>query len=509
MLVNPLSSYNSIIDGIQDVKETRLFALLSPEYPHDVTKHIEEILQTHRNEIVVFLEDDSTGVQKSHDVYLLTDYSDEGIRSGLKAARIAGHRLVFILTNSRALSSAQAEELNRNIATTLMRIAQEENVIIRLGSRSDSTLRGHFPLEPVVLLKTVQRHGENYDGIIVSHVFLTEMSRITVNKIHMIRIQKPDRSFWYRPVHQTKFAADPRFAYPTSNMPEYVEYKSSTSRFGTIRADDVLHIDIDTIRKGGPEEVQRYLLSASNGQIITFDTITPQDLRVFVLGLLQAEQQGKRFLYRTAASLPPIRVNMKDIPVLPQEQIQNLLIRKGHVLCLWGSIVELSNTQLTTLVREMPEVLTQPFDVQKILRSEAEREQIINQTVRSVEEALSTETPIVVYTVPRREYPRQKLSGEARVLNHQCIATALQEVYNRSRIQPDVIIFKGGTTSSMGLFNSGAARVYVLGQIDPGIPIVKIFPSDNERFPGKELLLVLGPGNVGTASTYVDIMRKF
>jgi uncharacterized protein YgbK (DUF1537 family) len=156
----------------------------------------------------------------------------------------------------------------------------------------------------------------------------------------------------------------------------------------------------------------------------------------------------------------------------------------------------------------MPEVLAQPFDVQKILRSEAEREQVINRTVRCVEEALATETPIVVYTVPRREYPLEKLSGEERAQNHQCIAAALQEVYNRSSVQPDVVIFKGGTTSSTGLFNSGAARVYVLGQIAPGIPIVKILPKDNERFPGKELLLVLGPGNVGTASTYVDIMRK-
>jgi uncharacterized protein YgbK (DUF1537 family) len=503
-----LSSYKSIVDGIQDIKESLLFTNLYPEYPHGVTTQIEEMLQTHRNEIVVFLEDDSTGVQKSHDVYLLTDYSDKGIHSGLAAAREAGHRLVFILTNSRALTGAQAEELNQNIAKTLMDIAHTEKMRIRLGSRSDSTLRGHFPLEPFVLLQTLQDHGENCDGIIVSHVFLTEMSRITINKIHMIRIQKPDGSFWYRPVHKTKFAADPRFGYPTSNMPEYVEFKSATSRFGKIRAEDVLHIDIESIRKGGPTQVKRCLLSAGNGQIITFDTLTAQDLQVFVLGLLQAEQLGKQFLYRTAASLPPIRVNMKDIPILRQKQIRSASTRDGRTLCLWGSIVELSNTQLTTLVNEMPDVLTHPFDVQKILQSKDEREQMINQTVRRVEHDLATETQMVIYTVPRQEYPRKKLSEEARAINHQSIAAALQEVYNRSSVQPDIVIFKGGTTSSTGLFHSGAPRVYVLGQIAPGIPLVKIFPKDNTRFPGKELLLVLGPGNVGTASTYVNILQK-
>lgn len=503
-----MKSYKLIVDGNQDIEELLLLTQLSPEYPQDVTTQIEVILRSNRNEIVVFLEDDSTGVQKSHDVYLLTDYSDTGIHSGLDAARKAGHRLVFILTNSRALTGTQAEELNRNIATTLMDIAQREKITIRLGSRSDSTLRGHFPLEPFVLLQSLQDHGQYCDGIIVSHVFLTEMSRVTINKIHMIRIQKPDGSFWYRPVHKTNFAADPRFGYPTSNMPEYVEFKSATSCFKKILAKEVLHIDIDSIRKGGPEEVKRNLLSAHNGQIVTFDTLSAQDLQVFVLGVLQAEQEGKYFLYRSAASLPPMRVNMKDIPILRHEQIRSTSTRDGRVLCLWGSIVELSNIQLTTLVSEMPGVLTHPFDVQKILISKDEREQIIRQAVQRIEQALTPATQVVIYTVPRQEYPPKKLSEEARAINQQTIATALQEVYNRCSVQPDVVIFKGGTTSSTGLFHSGAPRVYVLGQIAPGIPIVKIFPQDNRRFPGKELLLVLGPGNVGTSSTYVNILQK-
>jgi uncharacterized protein YgbK (DUF1537 family) len=291
-------------------------------------------------------------------------------------------------------------------------------------------------------------------------------------------------------------------------MPEYVEFKSATSRFEKIPAEDVLHIDIESIRVGGPTEVKRQLLSASNGQMITFDTLTAQDLQVFVLGLLQAEQIGKHFLYRTAASLPPIRVNMTDIPILRREQIRSASTRDGRVLCLWGSIVELSNIQLTTLVNEMPEVLTHPFDVQKILHSQDEREQIIRQAVRRVEQDLTPATQMVIYTVPREEYPMKKLSEEARAINQQTIAAALQEVYNRCSVQPDVMIFKGGTTSSTGLFHSGAPRVYVLGQIAPGIPVVKIFPQDNMRFPGKEQLLVLGPGNVGTASTYINILQK-
>jgi uncharacterized protein YgbK (DUF1537 family) len=110
--------------------------------------------------------------------------------------------------------------------------------------------------------------------------------------------------------------------------------------------------------------------------------------------------------------------------------------------------------------------------------------------------------------VPRTEYPSEDLSNGERASNQQRIASALQEVYNRLVYNPTVVIFKGGVTSSTGLFNSGSKKVYVLGQISPGIPIVKILPMDNELFPGKEMLMILGPGNVGKADTYVGIVEK-
>ncbi|KON29711.1 hypothetical protein AC480_02595, partial [miscellaneous Crenarchaeota group archaeon SMTZ1-55] len=72
------------MDGSQDVEETLLRARLPPEYPRDLTQRIEEALRATSNEMIVYLEDDSTGVQKSHDVYLLTDYAETSIRSGIR-----------------------------------------------------------------------------------------------------------------------------------------------------------------------------------------------------------------------------------------------------------------------------------------------------------------------------------------------------------------------------------------------------------------------------------------
>jgi uncharacterized protein YgbK (DUF1537 family) len=496
------------VDGSRDVEENLLMASLPPEYPKDLTERIEGKLKAIPDEIVVYLEDDSTGVQKSHDVYLITDYSENGIRSGIKAAREAGHRLVFILTNSRALSTRKAGALNREIAQILAKTGREEELTFRMGSRSDSTLRGHFPLEPLILMESLEPLTGEYDGIIVSHVFITEMSRITVNRIHLLRLMKEDGSFWYRPVHMTRFAEDKRFGYSTSDMAEYVEFKFATSGMGDVKAEDVLHISIDAVRIGGPEEVKRKLLKAENGRIITVDAVTNRDLQVFVLGLLMAEREGKNYIYRSAASLPPARVNMKDIPVLSREGILGTQRPAGNVLCLWGSIVELSNIQLEAALNQIPHLAPVPFDVRKVLSSSEGREDAIDLTVKRAEEAFKREEHALVYTIPREEYPPGRLSDEERATNQQRIAAALQDVYNRVSVHPAVVIFKGGITSSNGLFGSGAKRVYVLGQVAPGIPIVKIKPQDNEKFPGEEVLMVLGPGNVGVPETYVEIIGK-
>lgn len=492
---------------LKEIREEDLLRALPPDCGRDISSLIEGELKKRSREVIVYLEDDSTGVQKSHDVYMVIDHSERGIREGIEAARKAGHRLLFILTNSRGLPPKEVKELNRSIVESLMRISKEENIELRLGSRGDSTLRGHFPLEPLTIKMILEAKGRVVDGIIVSHAFLTEMSRITVNNIHLLRIRKKDGSFWYTPVHLTGFAQDPVFHYPTSNMRKYVEYKFAASNL-KIGAEVILHISIDDVRRGGPEKVASMLLEAENGQVITVDAVTHKDLEVFVLGLLWAEGRGKYFVYRTAASFPPARVGMTDQPALTRKQIVGERRLRGGILCLWGSIGELSNIQLERMIEEMADWVSVEFDVRKVLENEEEREKIIDCAKDSVEEALKQNKNVVVYTIPRCEYPAEGLSEEERTANHLKIANSLQQVYERIRSPPSVLVIKGGTTSSIGLLSSGARKVYALGQIDSGIPIVKILPEDNTRFPGRETLVILGPGNVGVADTYVEMMKK-
>ncbi|MEM3678101.1 MAG: hypothetical protein QW176_08150, partial [Candidatus Bathyarchaeia archaeon] len=91
------------LDGSESIPEPELLGSLPPEYIEDLSSSIEEILRSRSEELVVFLEDDSTGVQKSHNVYLVTQLTRKAIHSAVNAARRAGHRLIFVLTNSRVL----------------------------------------------------------------------------------------------------------------------------------------------------------------------------------------------------------------------------------------------------------------------------------------------------------------------------------------------------------------------------------------------------------------------
>ena len=87
----------------------------------------------------------------------------------------------FILTNSRALHPPQAHDLTREICANLKEAAGEANVEFEITSRSDSTLRGHFPLEPFAAEEIL---GEA-DAWILCPFFL-QGGRYTIDDVHYV-----------------------------------------------------------------------------------------------------------------------------------------------------------------------------------------------------------------------------------------------------------------------------------------------------------------------------------
>ncbi|MBC7243692.1 MAG: hypothetical protein H5T60_14755, partial [Anaerolineae bacterium] len=96
---------------------------------------------------VVAIDDDPTGCQTVHDVPLLLEWTVKALEEGLCDPAPA----LFVLANTRAMPPAAAAEVNRQIARRLKEAAGRAGRRFVALSRSDSTLRGHFPLEPDIL----------------------------------------------------------------------------------------------------------------------------------------------------------------------------------------------------------------------------------------------------------------------------------------------------------------------------------------------------------------------
>ena len=145
----------SLADAIED---------LPPEWPHDPLPAIRAAMHGSRQKIVV-LDDDPTGTQTVHDFPVLTEWSVETL-----AREMANDLAAFyVLTNSRGLTLAEAQSLNLRIGRNLVEAAQRTDRTPTVVSRSDSTLRGHFPGELEALAEAL---GQDFDAWVLVPFFL-------------------------------------------------------------------------------------------------------------------------------------------------------------------------------------------------------------------------------------------------------------------------------------------------------------------------------------------------
>ena len=109
---------------------------------------------------IIVLDDDPTGVQTVNGIHVYTDWSPESIAEGFAEE----NAMFFILTNSRAFQAAETEAEHRTIAARVAAESKRTGKQFMLISRSDSTLRGHYPLETETLAHALEESGERIDG---------------------------------------------------------------------------------------------------------------------------------------------------------------------------------------------------------------------------------------------------------------------------------------------------------------------------------------------------------
>ena len=187
------------------------------------------------NRKIVVLDDDPTGVQTVHDVSVYTDWEPESIAKGFAEEKA----IFFILTNSRGLTAEETKVVHEQIAKRVVAEAKKTGKQFILISRSDSTLRGHYPLETEILKQIVEADSDiKIDGEII-FPFFKEGGRFTINNIHYVL--EGDELV---PAAETEFAKDKTFGYTKSHMGEWCEEKTG----GAYKATDVTFISLNDLR---------------------------------------------------------------------------------------------------------------------------------------------------------------------------------------------------------------------------------------------------------------------
>ena len=442
---------------------------LPPEWPQDLLPLIREQVGASQRKIVV-LDDDPTGTQTVHNIPVLTEWSVEALQTELQNDFPA----FYILTNSRSLTLPFARSLNTEIGRNLVEAGRRANRAFVVVSRSDSTLRGHFPGEVEALAFGL---GENFHGWIVIPFFL-EGGRYTVGDTHYV-----DEGGWLVPSAETEFARDSVFGYRSSNLRDWVEEKTG----GRVPSKDVLSISIEDVRMGGPAGITERLMNLEGSKICVVNAAGYRDVEVFVKGLLDAEAQGRRFLYRSAASFVRVRAGISPRPLLSSFDLD--MPAQGGGLTLVGSYVPKTTRQLQKLLA-LPQVAGIEMDVEELLNGDRSRAEI-DRVSRSAETLLQSERDVVIYT-SRRLITAGHAEGDLSIGSRvsEALITTLQQIIAK----PRYLIAKGGITASdVATKGLNVRRALVLGQILPGVPVWRLGPES--RHAG--IPYIVFPGNVG------------
>ncbi|MBI5461078.1 MAG: four-carbon acid sugar kinase family protein [Gammaproteobacteria bacterium] len=430
---------------------------------------------------LVILDDDPTGSQTVHSCLLLTRWDVDTLREALLDAA----PLFFVLTNTRGMDAQRAATLTRevcwNLKTALNALARSGRVIEPIMiSRSDSTLRGHYPVETDVIAEELGP----FDAHFLIPAFI-EGGRITRDGVHYLLVDGQPV-----PVNGTEFARDSVFGYQHAFLPDYVEEKTH----GRIRADQVERFSLADIRDG----CLARLLALSGNVACVVDAETHADLAAFAADLNAAAKHGKRFLCRSAAGIVSALAALPPQPVAAADMRRYVRSdRPGAVVV--GSHVGKTTRQLQHLLQE-PDIAPIEIDVARLPDQDKD---VLGNVLDRIETAHAQRLTPVIFT-SRTEL--RFANEETRLAFGEVVSAFLMEVVRRLPADIGFLIGKGGITAN-DIVSRGLAlhTARVLGQIVPGCSVVRC-PEHHAQYPN--LPVVIFPGNVGDDGALAMAFRR-
>ena len=459
----------------------------TPHVPCDIHAWLSDAMQNFDCKFVI-LDDDPTGVQTVHDLYVYTDIEV----STLVDAFNDGNKGFFILTNSRSFTEEETVQYHKQLTKNVSEAARITNSKYLYVSRGDSTLRGHFPLETDLLSEGLKEDGIDVDGEIL-YPFFPEGGRITCNDIHYVK-----NGDVLIPAAQTEFALDKTFGYEHSDLREYIEEKTN----GSVAKEDVISIGEDLLRNADVEGIKNILFNVKDGRKIIVNSIDYFDTYVFVTALYLAMAEGKRFMFRSAAGFVKVLLNVSDKPYLSREEMCQADNPNGGIIVV-GSHTQKTTRQLERLLM-LSDVVPIAFRSSSVLEGDEAFYAEVARCVMLEEEIIASGRSAVCYT-ERLLLEKVGESKEEALMRSVKISDGVMHLVKDLSVTPSFVVAKGGITSSdVGVKALSVKKALVIGQAEAGIPVWKT--GDESKFP--YIPYIIFPGNVGEEDTLKKIVEK-
>jgi uncharacterized protein YgbK (DUF1537 family) len=394
---------------------------------------------------LVILDDDPTGIQTVHGCLLITQWDEATVRMALQHEQ----PFFYMLTNTRAMTREEAAQVVRSAMEMVLEVNREFSYRLIFISRSDSCLRGHFPLETDVMRRVLQEYGVKVWPKVPFCPALIEAGRVTIDGVHYMK--DGERLI---PVSETEFARDNVFAYHTSVLRDYIR------------------------EKGANSEEYQIVNAATYDELYAFTQTLFNEIKDF----------DGAVVIRSSSSLPKAMSGIADKPLLDR----GILKEDGVGCFIVGSHVQKTTRQLNALLAGQGGAGIE-VDVERVLHdSNALMQELLSEMKQRAEERL---TP-VVYT--SRKEVRLTDADERQHLG-QRISDFLVEMVARLPFVPSYLVAKGGITSNDILTKGLALKsAVVLGQIVPNVPCVM-----TDHFP-----YIIFPGNVGGDDSLREVYEK-
>jgi len=456
-------------------------ASLPPEWPEDLLPGIQARVNTAVHKIVI-LDDDPTGTQTVHGLPVLTTWAVPTLRQALQEPGPG----FFILTNSRSLEREAACVRSMEIGMNLQTAVELAGTPIEIISRSDSTLRGHFPHEVDAVAKAMGIEKRPY----LIMPFFPEGGRLTINDIHYVA-----EAEILVPAAMTAYAQDAAFGYTHSDLKQWVAEKTG----GRIPPEAVCAITLEDIRKGGPDQVGVVLNSVRDDTACIVNAVTYRDVEVLVAGLAMAAETGRRFLFRTAAAFVRVMTGIQPrAEFLDREALVTDSPAGG--LFVVGSYVPKTTAQVLALL-EQTDIEPVEVTVTRLLADNGPGEEVERAAAR-VNRFLAAGRDVVLYT--SRELISGTDAGTSLDIG-QIVSHSLIHIVQALDHQPRYLVAKGGITSSdVATQGLGVQRAQISGQVLPGVPVWQL--ENGSRYPGMSFIVF--PGNVGDDNALVTIQKR-